>query len=186
MKKLARKKTILDFNHIDPTIPKEELEEIQNLYKYYKKQWWCFEKLYRHHKRWNLIERILSSVLIASGILAGGITLNPIVMGVLSGSGVILKTIHEVKNRDEKIKKAGFAFAFYEELLDELKDALRKGNFDKVKFLVENGKINKMIINYKLDKNKFEKAWKEKFVEDPVDPVDSGKEPMTPSGTFRE
>ena len=37
MRKLARQKPILDFNHIDPRISKEELGEIQKLYKHYKK-----------------------------------------------------------------------------------------------------------------------------------------------------
>ena len=35
--KLVRKKTILDFNHIDPSLPEEKLEEIQKLYATYKR-----------------------------------------------------------------------------------------------------------------------------------------------------
>ena len=36
MKKLVRKKTILDFNHIDPSISPAVVEEIQKLYATYK------------------------------------------------------------------------------------------------------------------------------------------------------
>ena len=89
--KLVRKKTILDFNHIDPSIPPEKLEEIQELYATYKRLWWCFKKIHQHQKRLDLAEKILSSTLVAGGVLAGGATLNPIVLGVISGLGLILK-----------------------------------------------------------------------------------------------
>ena len=88
MKKLVRKKTILDFNHIDPSISPEKLEEIQKLYATYKKLWWCFKKVYQKQKLLDLVEKISSSVLVAGGVLAGGATLNPIVLGVISGFGV--------------------------------------------------------------------------------------------------
>ena len=91
--KLVRKKTILDFNHIDPSLPKEKLEEIQKLYATYKKLWWCFKKIHQKQKLLDLAEKILTSTLVAGGVLAGGATLNPIVLGVISGLGLILKTI---------------------------------------------------------------------------------------------
>ena len=75
-----RKKTILDFNHIDPSLPKEKLEEIQKLYATYKRLWWCFKQLYQKQKRLDLAEKIVSSVLVAGGVVAGGVTLNPIVL----------------------------------------------------------------------------------------------------------
>ena len=83
-----RKKTIFDFNHIDPSISPEKLEEIQKLYATYKKLWWCFKKVYQKQKLLDLAEKISSSVLVAAGVLAGGATLNPIVLGVISGLGL--------------------------------------------------------------------------------------------------
>ena len=74
--KLVRKKTILDFNHIDPSIPPEKLEEIKELYATYKRLWWCFKKIHQHQKRLDLAEKILTSTLVAGGVLAGGATLN--------------------------------------------------------------------------------------------------------------
>ena len=103
--KLARKKTILDFNHIDPLIPPEQLEEIQKLYATYKKLWWCFKKVYQKQKLLDLVEKISSSVLVASGIVVGGATLNPVVLGVISGMGLILKTIQEAKTGERRLRK---------------------------------------------------------------------------------
>ena len=87
--KLVRKKTIFDFNHIDPSISPEKLEEIQKLYATYKRLWWCFKKVYQKQKLLDLAEKIVSSALVAGGVVAGGATLNPIVLGVISGLGLI-------------------------------------------------------------------------------------------------
>ena len=161
--KLVRKKTIFDFNHIDPSLPKEKLEEIQKLYATYKRLWWCFKKLHQKQKLLDLVEKIVSSVLVAGGVVAGGATLNPIVLGVISGLGLILKTIQEAKNRGKKIEKAKFAFTNYEKALSTLKFALRGGEFEPRKFLVEMETLDGIVIDFGLNQEKFEKVWKEKF-----------------------
>ena len=158
--KLVRKKTILDFNHIDPSLPEEKLEEIQKLYATYKK---LCKKIHQKQKLLDLAEKILTSALVAGGVLAGGATLNPIVLGVISGLGLILKTIQEAKNRGKKIEKAKFAFTNYEKALSTLKFALRGGEFDPQKFLVEMETLDGIVIDFGLNHEKFGKVWKEKF-----------------------
>ena len=160
--KLARKKTILDFNHIDPSIPPEQLEEIQKLYSTYKRLWWCYKQVYQKQKLLDLAEKISSSVLVAAGVLAGAATLNPIVLGVISGLGLVLKTIQEAKNRGKKIEKAKFAFTNYEKALSALKFALRGGEFDERKFLVEMETLDGIVIDFGLNKEKFERKFREK------------------------
>ena len=39
-----RKQSIFDFNHIDPHIQEEELEEIKNLFRFYHKRFWCLKR----------------------------------------------------------------------------------------------------------------------------------------------
>ena len=160
-----RKKTILNFNHIDPSIPPEKLEEIQKLYATYKRHWWCFKKVYQKQKLLDLVEKISSSVLVAAGVLAGGATLNPIVLGVISGLGLLVKTIQEAKNRGKKIEKAKFAFTTYEKALSNLKFALRGGEFDQRKFLVEMETLDGIVIDFGLNQEKFERKFKEKHRE---------------------
>ena len=161
--KLKRKKTILDFNHIDPSLPKDEVEEIKKLYATYKKLWWCFKKFHQKQKRLDLVEKIASSFLVASGIVVGGATANPLILGVISGMGLIIKTIQEARNRGKKIEKAKFAFTNYEKALSTLKFALRGGNFDQRKFLVEMETIDSLVIDLGLNQEKFEKKFKEKW-----------------------
>ena len=164
MKISRRKKSIFDFNHIDPSISPEKLEEIQKLYATYKKLWWCFKKVYQKQKLLDLVEKIVSSALVAGGVVAGGATLNPIVLGVISGLGLILKTIQEAKNRGKKIEKAKFAFTNYEKALSTLKFAFRGGEFEPRKFLVEMETLDGIVIDFGLNQEKFEKVWKDKFV----------------------
>ena len=152
----------MDFNHIDPRISKEELGEIQKLYKHYKKLWWCFKKVHQKQKLLDLVEKISSSALVAGGVLAGGATLNPIVLGVISGLGLVLKTIQETKNRGKKIEKAKFAFTNYEKALSNLKFALRGGEFNSQKFLVEMETLDGIVIGFGLNHEKFEKKFREK------------------------
>ena len=45
-----------------------------------------------------------SSGLVAIGAIAGGVTMNPIVLGVISGVGLIVKTASEMKNLKSKIE----------------------------------------------------------------------------------
>ena len=161
----CEEKTIFDFNHIDPSISPAVVEEIQKLYATYKKLWWCFKKVYQKQKLLDLVEKISSSVLVAGGVLAGGATLNPIVLGVISGLGLVLKTIQEAKNRGKKIEKAKFAFTNYEKALSNLKFALRGGEFDRRKFLVEMETLDGIVIDFGLNQEKFELQFREKHGE---------------------
>lgn len=45
-----------------------------------------------------------SACLDVSGTIAGGVTLNPVVLGTISGSLVLLKTRSEIKNYRKKIE----------------------------------------------------------------------------------
>ena len=62
----------------------------------------------------NLLMNCTSSGLIAIGAIAGGVTMNPIILGVISGVGLIIKTAMEMKNLKSKIEMAKFAFTTYE------------------------------------------------------------------------
>ena len=157
-----RKKTIFDFNHIDPSLPEEQLEEIQKLYETYKRLWWCFKKVYQKQKLLDLVEKIVSSALVAGGVVAGGATLNPIVLGVISGLGLIVKTIQEARNRGKKIEKA---------------------KFDQRKFLVEMETLDGIVIDFGLNQEKFERKFKEQWGESRAKKHRGGTESGTESGT---
>ena len=96
-----RKQSIFDFNHIDPHIQEEELEEIKNLFRFYHKRFWCLKQAHSRFKKMNLLMNCTSSGLIAIGTIAGAATMNPIVLGVISGVGFN----HENRDGNEESEK---------------------------------------------------------------------------------
>ena len=158
-----RKQSIFDFNHIDPHIQEEELEEIKNLFRFYHKRFWCLKRAHGRFKKMNLLINLTSSGLVAIGTIAGGVTMNPIVLGVISGLGLVVKTASEMKNLKSKIEMSKFAFTTYEKTLSDLRFALRGGNFDQTEFLSSMEAIDGIVIDLGLDLEKFENEWKEKF-----------------------
>ena len=119
--------SIFNFNHIDKNKTKEEILEIKELYKYYHYRYWCYQKAYTHYKKVNLASNIVSAGLVIIGSVAGGITANPIIIGTVTGAGVLLKTFCETNNYKRKIEMSKYAYTTYQKILANLKTSLRGG-----------------------------------------------------------
>lgn len=65
-------KDIFEFNHIDKKLPQKI---------------WCFKKSYKHFKRLDETTSIAGVCLVIMGTITGGITQNPIILGVVNGAG---------------------------------------------------------------------------------------------------
>ena len=89
--------------------------------------------------------KIGSIGLVAIGTIAGAITLNFIVLGVISGFGVIFSTFAEAKNYKQKIKMCKFAYTTYEKILIDLRSYLRGVKFNEEQFFTEIRLIDQMI-----------------------------------------
>jgi len=76
---------IYDFNHIDQTLSKEKVKKMKDLYAYYHKKHFGCEKLYRGFRRKNFVCNLSAGKLIISAAVAGGITLNPVVIATYQG-----------------------------------------------------------------------------------------------------
>ena len=77
--------------------------------------------------RGNLSLSLLSAGSIISGAAAGGVTLNPIILGVLTTIGVIVKVLSNFKKYDKKVESTRYAATTYKKVLDELRMYLRGG-----------------------------------------------------------
>ena len=86
----------------------EQVFELKTLYALNHRRSWLFQKLNKRFRREILAVKVLSSLLIVSGTVAGSLTLNPAVISVISGAGVLLKTILEVKNYPKKVEMSHF------------------------------------------------------------------------------
>lgn len=72
------------FSHINPSLLDSETSELKVLYQYCHTKYWLFKMTYKYFKKRELELgcNIIGSVsLVISGSIAGGITLNPIILG---------------------------------------------------------------------------------------------------------
>lgn len=67
------------------------------------------------------------------GTETGGITLNPIILGVVNGAGILVTNLGKTKNYKKKAEITKLAFTTYEKVLVELRSALRGDESNLIK-----------------------------------------------------
>ena len=137
-------KDIFDWNHISKD-SQEQIVEMKEIYKYYHKKQWLFKESHKFYKTMDLSCKIGSATLIVTGTIIGGITMNPIVLGTISGAGVILSTFKGTKNYKRKTEMCKFAYTTYEKILINLRSHLRGLSFDEGNFFNEIRLIDQII-----------------------------------------
>ena len=96
------KNDIFEFNHIDSLLSEEEITTLKEFYKYYHQKFWRFKKTFKHFKIIDESITISGILLVIIGTISGGLTLNPIVLGVINGFGILLTNFGKMKNYKKK------------------------------------------------------------------------------------
>ena len=156
-------KDIFDFNHIDPSLSKSDIKTIKDFYSYYHKKYWCFKKSYKSYKFLDNFFTISAICLVAIGTITGGITLNPVILGVVNGAGVIMTGVGKKQNYKRKIEMTKIAYTTYEKVLVELRAVLRGDEWDKQKFVDRMKIIDDMIIDQSPQADRFEIKYNNNF-----------------------
>ena len=100
-------KDIFEFNHIHKSLSESVIKTLKDFDKHYHKKCWCFKKSYKSYKFLDDVFTISSICLVAIGTISGGITLNPVVLGVVNGAGLIVAGIGKKNNYKRKIEGQG-------------------------------------------------------------------------------
>ena len=156
-------KDIFEFNHIDKSLSESEIETLKDFYRHYHKKFWCFKKCYKSYKFLDDVFTISGICLVTIGTITGGITLNPVILGVINGAGVIVAGIGKNKNYKKKIELSKIAYTTYEKTLVELRAALRGDKFDKDDFIDRMKLIDEMIIDQSPIADRFASRYAKKF-----------------------
>ena len=90
--------SIFNFNHIDKNKSNEEIQEIKECINITIIDIGVFKKAYKYFKKLNLAINMSSTDLIAVGAISGGLTLQPAILGSISGAGLALNTFSETKD----------------------------------------------------------------------------------------
>ena len=139
---------IFEFNHIDSLLSEDEITTLKEFYKYYHEKFWCFKKTFKHFKIIDESITISGILLVIIGTISGGLTLNPIVLGVINGVGILLTNFVRIKNyKKKKIEMTKIAFTTSEKVLVELRSAMRGDEFDKDQFIDKMKVVDAMIID---------------------------------------
>ena len=101
--------------------------------------------------------------MVAIGTISGGITLNPVVLGVVNGAGVIVAGIGKKNNYKRKIEMSRIAFTTYEKVLVELRAALRGDEWNKEEFVDRMKLVDEMIIDQTPIADRFASRYSKKF-----------------------
>ena len=114
--------------------------------------------------------KILDGTLSISGILlmiigtiSGCLTMNPIVLGVINGVGILVTNFGKMKNYKKKIEMTKIAFTTYEKVLVELRSALRGDEFDKDLFIDKMKVVDTIIIDQTPLPDKYVKQYDRKY-----------------------
>ena len=156
-------KDIFEFNHIDKSLSESNVKTLKDFYSRYHKKYWCFKRSYRSYKFLDDIFTISGICLVTIGTIAGGITLNPVVLGVVNGAGVVVAGIGKKKNYKRKIEMSRIAFTTYEKILVELRAALRGDEWDKEEFVNRMKLIDEMMIEQTPIAGRFASRYNKKF-----------------------
>ena len=97
------------------------------------------------------------------GTISGGLTINPIILGVINGVGIVSTNVGKMKNDKKKIEMIKIAFTTYEKVLVELRSALRGDEFDKDLFIDKMKVIDEIIIDETSLADKFTKKYDKKY-----------------------
>ena len=97
------------------------------------------------------------------GTISGDLTLNPIVLGVINGFGILLTNFGKMKNYKKKIEVLKIAFTTYDKVLVELRSALRGDEFDKDQFIDKMKVVEAMIIDQTPLADKYVKLYDKKL-----------------------
>ena len=131
---MQRKKSIT-YNHISKDLTDDEVNKLKQWYSHYHKLYTCFKWKCKKLKKVNLSLNVVSLGLTVSGTIAGGITLNPIILGCISGPGILIQGYLSKSNIKTKTEMCRYAYTSYQKILTQLKSFLRGMTYEESIFL---------------------------------------------------
>ena len=118
-------RSTINFNHISKKLSESRVSELKNLYNNYHRLQTCYKWKYKKLRRLYLSLQMFSIGLTVTGSIVGSITLNPIIIGCLTGSGILVQGYITKSNISDNVNKCKFAYTNYEKVCVQIKCFLR-------------------------------------------------------------
>ena len=141
------RKSIFNWNHISDKLTEDQIKELKALYKNYHRLFKCYEWKYKKLKRLKLSLEMTSISLVTIGGIVGAVTANPIILGCISGPGVLIQGYLTKSNLINNVERCKFAYTTYKKILVQLKSFLRGLEYDDVMLLSDLKILDDIIID---------------------------------------
>ena len=137
----------INFNHISDKLSHDEVCKLKALYRTYHRLFKCYQWKYKKLRNIKLSLELSSIALTTTGAIVGSITLNPIVLGCLSGSGIMIQAYLTKSNINKRVGMCRFAYTSYEKVLVQLKSYLRGIQYNESNFLSDLKILDDIVID---------------------------------------
>ena len=138
---------VIGFNHISDNLSNDEVIKLKTLYKSYHRLQMCYKWKYKKLRRLKLSLELSSIALTSIGAIIGGITLNPIILGSLTASGIMIQAYLTKSDLHKRVDMCKLAFTTYEKVLVQLKNFLRGLPYHETNFLTDLKVLDDIIID---------------------------------------
>ena len=138
---------IIGFNHITDKLSDDEIKKLKTIYKPYHRLYKCYQWKYKRLRRLKLSLELSSIGLTTLGVVLGGISLNPIILGSLSGSGILIQTYLTKSDINKQVNMCRFAYTSYQKIMIQLKSYLRGIEYNEKIFLSDAKVIDDIVID---------------------------------------
>ena len=162
---MVSKKNIFNWNHISENLTEDQISELKALYKCYHRLHKCYQWKYKRLRRLKLTLELSSLGLTTVGATVGSITLNPIILGTLAGTGIMIQAYLTKSDLNKRVDRCRFASATYEKILVQLKSFLRGLPYDKNIFLSDIKIIDDIVIDQCPSIDKYFDKYNNTFIE---------------------
>ena len=92
----------IDFNHTSKNLSEEEVKKLKRWYCYHHKLETCYKWKYKILKKVKLLFNMSSISLTSIGVITSSMCFNPVVIGCVSGSGLVIQGYLTKSNFDKK------------------------------------------------------------------------------------
>ena len=133
---------------VAPTLEPELLRDLDSLYAFYHRQWWCYRRRYFYFKCLHALFNALALLVTAAGMILGSVTQDSLWVTSLSALGVVLKGWSDFKKFSIKVDMCHFAMTTYAKTLTELRNYVRGLAFDEDGFLIKMQTLDDIITDF--------------------------------------
>jgi hypothetical protein len=156
-------KQVFSFNHISRDLSEDDKTTLKSLFAHYHLKTTCYKMAFKHFTKVDMALNIISIGLTVVGTVVGAIMLNPIVIGVISGSGILLHGLLKLKNYGRKIEMCKFAYTSYQSVLNKIRGCLRGHEYKLDNLIAELNWIDDIVADLCPIVDKYENVYKKKY-----------------------